>query len=417
MLYCYAPNEADRHHRSADGSLEATKGFPTPVTSSPRPLTPPTAQVRHYSLRNLVRKEACFCIRILKPWQTEKEEEKLKGEKTMTSSFHSRQNSECKHSSFPVLSDDRKRGGMKIDNISPSENARSTLTQLRGKEKVGKGKCKNHGHSNYDVTDNDRISSNDVTNLSEDVNKLVARKRHIRVGRSFKPRTGVFEYMGNIYNQTYINFAFILVILTSVIKRMININSPKQLRIAGLPSARRQECVDNNSQAAHLFHPRLLRAVMIVIASFWFKSSSRILKVIFGEQKQHITREGAVFKNTLISNETILTPVTAPPCCCVSRLGNVLQETFWAGKCFKAFIFLFAALYAFYPNYFIIYAINLNSAISFTAFCVLRYIYSIYECFLSFVAVLQLVNPPISYSVYFGLFCFKSSSFGQKKSL
>ena len=218
----------------------------------------------------------------------------------MTSSCHSHQNSECKHSSFPVLSDDRKCGGMKIDNISPSENARSMLTQLRGKEKVGKGKCKNHGHSIYNVTKNNTISSNDVTSLSENVNKLVARKHHIRVGWSFIPRTGAFEYMGNIYNQTYINFAFMLVVLTSVIKRMITINSPKRSRITGLPSARRQECVGNNSHTAHLFHPRLLRALMIVTTGFWIKSSSCILRVMFGKQKQQITRDRAVFKNKVI---------------------------------------------------------------------------------------------------------------------
>ena len=293
----------------------------------------------------------------------------------MTSSCHSRQNSECNHSSYSVILDDRERENIEIDNMSPSENARSTLTQLKSQEKVEKGRFKCHESSNYDITADDAISNNDVTNLDEDVNKLVARKRHLRIGRSFIPRTGFFKCMGNTYNQTCINFALILVIITSVIKRMININSPKQLRIAGLPPARRQECVDNNSQAAHLFHPRLLRAVMIVIAGFWFKSSSCILKVIFGKQKQHITRDRAVFKNTIINNETILTPVTAPPCCCVSRLGNVYQGTFLAGKYFKAFIFLFTVLYAFCPNYFIIYTLNLGSDHSFKAFYVPEYIY------------------------------------------
>ena len=319
----------------------------------------------------------------------------------MTSSCHSRQNSEYKHSSFPALSDDRKRGGIKIDNISSSENARSTLTQLKEKEKVGKGKYKTHGHSIHDVTQNNTISSSDVINPSEDVNKLVARKRHVRVGQSFISRTGAFEYMGNIYNQTYINFSFILDIVINVVKRMLTINSPKHSCITGLPSARQQECMGNNSHTAHLFQPRLLRAMMTVIAGCWIKSSSCILKVIFGRQKQQITRDRAVFKNTLLSSGTILTPVTAPPCFCVSRLGNVLKETLMAGKYLNPFIFLFMALYVFYPKYFITYTVNLDSDISFTAFWVLKYIY-IYKCFLSFVAVLQMVNPPTSYSVYFG---------------
>ena len=296
-------------------------------------------------------------------------------EKVMTSSCHSRQNSEYKHSSFPALSDDRKRGGIKVDNISSSENARSTLTQLKEKEKVGKGKYKTHGHSIHDVTQNNTISSSDVINPSEDVNKLVARKRHVRVGQSFISRTGAFEYMGNIYNQTYINFSFILVIVINVVKRMLTINSPKHSRITGLPSARQQECMGNNSHTAYLFQPRLLRAMKTVIAGCWIKSSSCILKVISGRQKQQITRDRAVFQNTLLSSGTILTPVTAPPCCCVSRLGNVLKETFMAGKYLNPFIFLFMALYVFYPTYFITYTVNLDSDISFTAFWVLKYIY------------------------------------------
>ena len=387
----------------------ASKELPLPVASPPSSPMQPAVQVRQYSFRPFSKERNVSDIRreyvhlnvrnnhnfsvlprqephvarvsLLDVVRKVGRSERLKGkqitettikdlhnnrEKVMTSSYPSRQNSECNHPPYFVLSDNRKHGGMKIDNISPSENARSTLTQLKGKEKVGKGKCQNHGHSNYDVTENDRISSNDVTNLGENVNKLVAKKRHRRVGRSFITRTGVFEYMGSIYNQMYINLAFILVILTSVIKKTITINSPKQLRIAGLPSARRQERVKNNSHAAHLFHPRLLRTIMIV--GFCIESSSYILKVIFGKQKQRITRDRAVFKNTLISNGTILTPATAPPCCCISLLKNIYQGTFLAGKYLKVIIFLFAALYASYPNYFIIYAINLDSAISFTAF-------------------------------------------------
>ena len=95
--------------KSADGFSKASEGFPTPVTSPLRPPTPPAAQMRQYSGRIYDRKEVCFCIRILKPLKTEKEEDKLKGkelkdfiikdlhqnrEKTMTSLLSSRSKAE-----------------------------------------------------------------------------------------------------------------------------------------------------------------------------------------------------------------------------------------------------------------------------------------------------------------------------------
>ena len=244
----------------------------------------------------------------------------------MTSSCHSRQNSEYKNSSFPTLSDDRKHGDLKIDKVSSSENARYAQTQLKEKGNVGKGECKTHGHSIRDVT----VSSSDVINPSKDVNKPIARKRQVRVGQSLISKAGASECMGNIYNQTYINFSFLLVIVINVVKRMLTLNSSKHSRITGRPSARQRECMGNNSHAAYLFQPRLLRAMKTIIAGWWIKSSSCIPKGMSGRQKQQIARDRAVFQNTLLSSGTILTPVTPPPCCCVSRLGNVLKETFLA---------------------------------------------------------------------------------------
>ena len=67
---CDAPNEADKFPRSADGSFEASKGFPTPVTSPLRPPKPPRTEVKQYSWHNSTRKEVCMHIRILKPLKT-----------------------------------------------------------------------------------------------------------------------------------------------------------------------------------------------------------------------------------------------------------------------------------------------------------------------------------------------------------
>ena len=73
---CDAPNEADKFPRSADGSWEASKGFPTPVISPLRPPKPLRTELRQYSWRNSTRKEVFMHIRILKPLTSKKEEEK-----------------------------------------------------------------------------------------------------------------------------------------------------------------------------------------------------------------------------------------------------------------------------------------------------------------------------------------------------
>ena len=75
---CDTPNEANRFPRSADGSFKASKGFPTPVTSSLRPPKPPRTEARQYSWRNSTRKEECMYICTLKPLKTRKEKRRIK---------------------------------------------------------------------------------------------------------------------------------------------------------------------------------------------------------------------------------------------------------------------------------------------------------------------------------------------------
>ena len=67
---CDVPNKDEKLARSADGSLGAFKGFPTPLTSSLMPPKPPRKKVREYAWR---RNEVCMLIRLLKPSETEKE--------------------------------------------------------------------------------------------------------------------------------------------------------------------------------------------------------------------------------------------------------------------------------------------------------------------------------------------------------
>ena len=311
---CDAPNASDE--------------LPLRVANPPSSPTLPAVQVRQYSFRPFSKKNVSDIrrefvgpniqnnrnssvlprqephvaqVRLLDVVRKVGRSERLKGkqiketivkdlhknrEKTMTSSCHSLQNSESDHPSYSVILDDRERENIEIGNMSPSENDRSTLTQLKSKEKVRKGRFKYPESLNYDVMADDDISNSDVINLDDNINKPVARKRYVRRERSFIPRTGFFKRMSNMCSKTWINFALILVIIASVIRREININSPKQLHTTGLSSARRQKCVDIDSHPTPLFHPRLLRAAMTVITGFWLKSSSHIPKLIFSDPRR-----------------------------------------------------------------------------------------------------------------------------------
>ena len=69
---CDVPNKGEKLPRSADGSLGASKGFPTPLTSSLMPPKPPRTKVREYAWR---KSEICMFIRLLKPSESKKEKE------------------------------------------------------------------------------------------------------------------------------------------------------------------------------------------------------------------------------------------------------------------------------------------------------------------------------------------------------
>ena len=135
LQYCNAPKSADQLLESADSIPTASEDFPTPVTSPPRPPKPPRTKESRYSRRNLAKKEACFHIRILKPLQTEKEEEKLKGnscEKAITSSYSSRQNSKEDLSSYAINNSAHER---KLGNMFPSTHARSIQNEKKEKRR------------------------------------------------------------------------------------------------------------------------------------------------------------------------------------------------------------------------------------------------------------------------------------------
>ena len=84
---CDAPKTSDGSRKASEGFTtlgcdvrKASEGFPTPVASPPRTLTPPAAQMRQYSWRKYVKKEVCLYIHTLNPLKS-KEEKKLESKR------------------------------------------------------------------------------------------------------------------------------------------------------------------------------------------------------------------------------------------------------------------------------------------------------------------------------------------------
>ena len=95
---CDAPKSDDRFPEFSDEVSKSSVGCPTPVASTPRPPTPPTAQIRQNSGHKYVNKEVCMYIRTLKSLKTRKDSmfkdlHKSQG-KNITSLLFSRQKPE-----------------------------------------------------------------------------------------------------------------------------------------------------------------------------------------------------------------------------------------------------------------------------------------------------------------------------------
>ena len=146
---CDVPNKGEKLPRSADGSLGASKGFPTPLTSSLMLPKPPRTKVREYAWR---RNEICMLIRLLKPSETKKEKQNhRKGgevtaphliyekamtslspyEKAMTSLSLSRQKSEGENQQDSGYTDRRKLG---TDQIIPIYQCKTSMYSVNPSE-------------------------------------------------------------------------------------------------------------------------------------------------------------------------------------------------------------------------------------------------------------------------------------------
>ena len=247
------------------------------MTSPPRPPKPPRTKESRYSRRNLAKKEACFHIRLLKPLQTEKEEEKLKGkicEKTIASSHSSHQNSEEDLSSYAI---NNNATGHKIGQMVSFNHARS----IQNEEKKKRRRLKNTESLNYGVMKDDAICNGDVIDRTNPINRLIARKRETRKKQSFLPIGRFLQGVNEMCSKTIIKLALILVIVTNVIMGGIGINSAERLRIVGLSNARWQECERNFRHYNFRFLHRLLMTMTTAIKSFWLKLGNNIPTIGF----------------------------------------------------------------------------------------------------------------------------------------
>ena len=165
---------------SADGFSKPSKGFPTPVTSPLRPPKTPAAQMRQYSRHIYDREEVYFCIRMLKPLKTEKEEEKLKDkhqkdeeftaphpnhEKNMMSLLHSGRKAERESQQVSTIGEYNNSGIKPIDRISRKTDDIYTLKLSKARKDKKERKFKCPGSTNYDVMTSDVI----VTGANGDV--------------------------------------------------------------------------------------------------------------------------------------------------------------------------------------------------------------------------------------------------------
>ena len=237
---CDAPNEADKFPKSADGSFEASKGFPTHVTSLLMPPKPPRTEVRLYSWR---RKEVCMHIRLLKQIHRKDKEVAAphpNNKKTMTSLSYSHQKSEGKDQQYSTNTEHSKsetnqlvHGDQYTTNIYKESRAEQREIKFKRPESAN---CQNS---------DDVIS--DGINQGGEVNRLIARKRYTTAKLSFSHTKEFLKATLNIYKQFSIQLAFILAATINLIGNGLSMNLLKLVWIAGLAVVVCQECGNNSN--------------------------------------------------------------------------------------------------------------------------------------------------------------------------
>ena len=187
---CDDPAEISNWPTSSDGAGKSSKGLRTPVTPSLRPPKPQRNQIRKYVWRNSSHTAVCMCIRMLKPSKTNEEEElkylgslnvlnapPLRQPKMMTSLSSRMQKVEERNSlAFRKIRKDINNSEIGLDNHKGSNMTHNNPELgLKSKRKEQKVASRREQTENYDVMDDDIMTSPNATSESRG-SKLVARK-------------------------------------------------------------------------------------------------------------------------------------------------------------------------------------------------------------------------------------------------
>ena len=233
---CDAPKSADRFPNSSDGCSKSSEGCPIPVASTPRPPTPPAAQIIQNSGRKYVNKEVCMYIRTLKPLRTQKDS-MFKGlqksqRKNITSLLFSRQKPEGISQQYSVIRDDAEHSNSEMNQLvhaSQYANDKYTLESSKARKGKEEVKFKPPGSTNDDDIECDVIEhGNDATNRDTDVNKLIARKCYAPKKHSFVHTKEFLKSSLRVCSRTFSFIAFILAIVISVVGGLFNIRLPER---------------------------------------------------------------------------------------------------------------------------------------------------------------------------------------------
>ena len=315
---CDAPNEADRFPRSADGSFEASEGFPTPVTSPLRPPKPPRTEVRQYSWRNSTRKEVCMYIRMLKPLEIRKEKEELK--------FKSQ----------------------------------------------GTTNCPNHS----DVMDSGIIvasPNSDIILRNVEVSRPIARKSYVPRKQSLMHSEGSFKSSLRVCSRTFTFIALLLAIVISVSGGLFNIRLSERKSTVGTSASLSLF----ESFVAISCHDSLFLSILRKSSGNILGINEGLCPCMMAEtswnNNKELIRRMEILHNTIIRDKG---GYVYPGC---HGYGKAIMQSFarifLAGKCLSTYLFLFADFWVSSVYYSDIYTVNLELDDNFKVLYDLIYLY------------------------------------------